>query len=123
MALAHEADLRNAMAQAVSDAVDSGAGTATFRLLDASDTVIYTFSLSDPAFTAPSGGNITLSGQPLLEQAEAGGQITKFELRDKDGTNIITGSAASVGGDITVEKETVELGESATLEFAWNAPI
>lgn len=124
MAITHATATRNALADQVDTLVNTGAGTALFRLR-ASTTTITDFSLQNPAFGAASSGTITLQGTPIVAAAGASGTVDNFQVLDRDGTLVFSGSvtAGGGGGDVTIDNTSVNNGQDCSLDsFTYSAP-
>lgn len=113
MAITHSAAARNAACNAVVDLLDAGSGTAEGRLvfLTAADAVVATLPLSNPAFGAASAGGAAANAI-TTDASTAAGTITKFELRDRDGNAVVSGSVATSGADINLTSVTADAGGS-----------
>lgn len=110
-----ETTLRNDLADAFDDAVNTGSGTATFVLETSADAEVATFELQNPAFGAASSGVITLQGTPLEDSDAAGGTVAQASLYDRDGTKLCESVAATSNEEVTVSSTTVGVGETVTL--------
>lgn len=126
MALTHGNAARNNMADGVDDAVNAGAGTATFVLLDGASTIA-SFNLQSPAFGnagAVTTGRITLSGTTLTATATATGTVDSFEIRSKNGTAQLLGTVSTgTGNDLTIDNTNINNGQTVKItSFEWNAP-
>lgn len=125
MALTHATATRNSLADQIDALVNSGAGTAVLEFLDGA-TVCASFNLQNPAFGAASSGTITLQGTTLTDaSADASGTLDGFQVKDRDGTVIFSGSitVTSGGGDIEVDSTSVTAGQEVQLtSFTYSAP-
>jgi hypothetical protein len=124
MSITHLAALRTILADTVDAAVNSGGGTAKFRLR-ASSTVIVDFDLANPAFGAAVAGVITLAGVPISAAAIAGGVVDNFQVLARDGTVSFSGSVTGVGGggDVELSNTNVANGQDCSLDsFTYAAP-
>lgn len=124
MAITHATATRNAIADAVDDQVNSGSGTAKLRLRDGTTTIV-DFDLSNPAFGNASDGDIDLNGTPISGTAAATGVVDGFQLLDRDGGVVLSGTvtATSGGGDIEVTNTNVASGQDCSLtSLTYSAP-
>lgn len=124
MALTHAAAMRNAIADAVDAAINSGAGTAQLKLRDAAVDLV-AFDLANPAFGAAVAGVITLQGVPIAAAAAASGDADNFQILDRDGTLLVSGSVTGPGGggDIEVVNVSIASAQACSLDsLTWTAP-
>ena len=115
MALTLETTLRNALANAIDDEINTGAGTATLVFETSGDAEVATIDLQNPAFGAAAAGVITLQGTPLQDTNATGGTVAQFSLEDRDGTKQLEGTVATSGADINISSTSV--GASDTVEL------
>jgi hypothetical protein len=125
MAITHSTAMRNTLADAVDAAVNSGAGTATMVWKDSS-TALGTFDLANPAFGAASSGTITLQSTPITDSsADGSGTADNFDVEDRDGTVVFSGSitGSGGGGDIELDSTSITAGQELELtSFTYSAP-
>jgi hypothetical protein len=109
---------RNAQADAFDALINTGGGTATLLLRNASLGTLVTFNLSNPAFGAASSGAITLSGVTISATASAGtaSTVDSYRILDRGGTLQWTGSVT--GSDTITSGQTVNL---TSLVITWPA--
>jgi hypothetical protein len=112
MALTLEATMQNAIADAIDDLINTGAGVATFKFETAGDVAVATMTLQNPAFGDAVAGLITLNGLPLQDTNAAGGEVAKFSIYDRDGVKQLEGTVTATGngGDIELPSLTVPAG-------------
>jgi hypothetical protein len=110
-----ETAARNAQADAFDAYVNTGSGTATFKLETSSDEEVASFDLQNPAFGAASNGVITLQGVTLQDTSAAGGTVAQASLYNRDGTKVSESVAATSGQEVTVSSTTVGVGETVSL--------
>jgi hypothetical protein len=82
--------------------------------------------LDNPAFGAASGGTITLAGVPLSADAVATGDLDNFQILDRNGSVVYSGTitATGGGGDSTVNNISVNTGqEVAITSLTYTAPV
>lgn len=112
MALTLEASMRDGIADAIDDLINTGAGTAELRFETSGDAEVATISLQNPAFTDAAAGLITLNGLPLQDNDATGGTIAKFTIYDRNGNRQLSGTVTTTGGggDIELPSLTVPVG-------------
>jgi hypothetical protein len=108
MTLTHATAVRNAQADAVDDAVNTGTGTAQF-IARASTTVLVAFNLPNPAFAAASGGDLVLNSTPIAGTGVAAGAADNFLLVDRDAGTVLSGSISGPGGGGDVEASNINI--------------
>lgn len=125
MAVTTATALRNVLADAVNNYINTtGAGTAQTVLLESAVTVV-AFDEENPAFGAASGGTITLEGTPIAAAAVAAGEVDNAILTDRNGDMALACSvtATGMGGDITVNNVNIANGQVCSLEsLTYTAP-
>lgn len=124
MSVTHDTAMRNTLADAVDNRINTGAGTAKLRLR-ASTTTIVDFDLSDPAFGSASSGTITLNSVPIAATAAASGVVDNAQLLDQDGVAAVACSVTGTGGggDIEVSNPNIASGQDCSLEsLTYSAP-
>lgn len=115
----------NAMATAISTAVDGGPAAGTLKIYTGSQpatgdatesgTLLATFTLSDPSFGAASGGVITLAGTPKTVAASNTGTAGWFRLYDSTGAKVMDGSVATSGAQINLNTTSITSGVNVTI--------
>lgn len=118
MAVTTATALRNVLADAVDNYINTtGAGTAQTVIRDGT-TVIVSFDEANPAFGAASGGTITLNGTPIAANAVADGTVDNALLTARDGSTALACSvtATGMGGDIEVSNVNIANGQPCTLD-------
>ncbi len=124
MTITHATATRNSLADLIDSLVNTGAGTAILRLRATAVTVV-DFSLSNPAFGAAASGTITLNSTPIAAVASGTGEVDNFQVLDRDGTLIFSGSVTltSGGGDIEVDNTNIVAAQNCSLDsFTYTAP-
>ena len=105
---------RSAMADALVDLCDAGAGAATVQIRTGSGpadpdsaadgTLLVTITLNDPAFGAAANGVATLDNTPEPEgTAVASGTAGYFRVLDSDSNHIYQGTVGEGSGDISLD--------------------
>lgn len=115
--------LRNAMANAVTTLADGGPGAGKILIYTggqpatpntaATGTLLATFTLADPSFSAASSGMITLDATPPLDTTGvAAGTAGWFRMTDSADASVADGtvSATGGGGQIELNTTTVSIG-------------
>lgn len=110
-----ETGARNALADALDAYVNTGAGTAQFKLETSGDVEVAAFDLQNPAFGNAATGVITLQGTPLQDTSAAGGTVAQASLYNRNATKVLESVAATSGQEVTVSSLTVGVGETVTL--------
>lgn len=96
---------RSAAAAAITNLVDAGAGAGTIQVgTSGFASILATFTLSDPAYTAGAAGVRDLDVTPALSvAASAGGTAAVWRARDSNSTVVMDGPVAtSGGGDLNI---------------------
>jgi hypothetical protein len=116
MALTHVTATRNAMADAVVDLIDGGAGAGTLEFQTSGDVEVATITFGDPAFGAAASGTATANATTDDTNA-TGGIIAKFRIYDSNSTEILSGTVTAVsgGGDIEITSLTIAATETVSL--------
>lgn len=118
MAVTYTTAVKNARLDAVKTAIGATGvlevGTAGMAAILAS------FSLSNPAAAASSGGVMTLSGFPRTVAASASGTAAAARIRTATaGTDIITGlTVGTSGSDVNLDSTNITSGQNVTLNSA-----
>lgn len=115
MALVLEVALRNVLADAIDNEVNTGVGTAELRFETSADAEVATIPLQNPAFGAAATGTITLQGTPIQDTTATGGTVAQFSIYDRDATKQLEGTVATSGGDINMSSLVV--GANDTVEL------
>jgi hypothetical protein len=124
MAITLENVARSAAADAVVDLIDQGAGTATCVIKDGA-TTLATINLPNPAFGDASNGAAAGASLPVEATAVADGSADGFEVYDRDGTLLFSGTVTATGGggDMTLPSVVVTTGEAVRISsFTYTAP-
>jgi hypothetical protein len=95
-ALTLETNLRNALADAIDDLVNTGAGTANLKFETSGDAEVATINFNNPAFGAAATGVITLQGTPLQDSSATGGTVAQFSIYNRNGTQVLEGTVATL---------------------------
>lgn len=109
---------RNAMANAIADLVDVGAGAnGTLEILEGS-TVLAVLNLAAPAFGDAASGVVTANAITDDSAADATGTADTCKIKDKDGNLVITGSVSNSAGsgDLKLLSTAITLGEPVAVD-------
>lgn len=123
MALAYTTTLRNSRLDAITTAVDGGAGAGLLRIYDgsrpasggAATTLLATLTFSDPSFGAASSGALTASAITQDSSADATGTATWFRVVTSAGTFIIDGSVGASGSDLNLTTTSIITGQPVSI--------
>lgn len=112
----------NAKCDAAVDRIDGGPAAGTIKIYtgtqpatandSASGTLLATFTLADPAFSAASAGVATLLGTPRTTTGVAAGTAGWFRAADSTGATVFDGSITTSGGggQLILNTTTVSVG-------------
>lgn len=106
------------------DAIDNHINTTgstdaggSIQLLTAGDVPLVTIALSNPAFGSATGAGpctMAITGTPSANAATAG-TVTKFILRDRARTTVISGTAGTSGTDMIINNAVLGIGSTVTI--------
>jgi hypothetical protein len=124
MALTHTTAVRNVLADATVDAIDSGTTDTTGDLviMTSGDVEVATLSWSaTPAFGAASSGTATMNA--INDDTSAtGGTAALFKFQDRDNTEVFRGTVATSGGDINLSSLSIGAGDTVSMtSFTYSA--
>lgn len=110
---------RTARMQAVADDIDGGTGAGKIKIRDSSNTVLVTFTLTDPCGTV-SGDDLIFDCDPdLTAYASAGGTADNAIITDSDDNTIVSGLTVGTSGtDVIVGSTTILYNQLMTLSTA-----
>lgn len=123
MALGFSTALRTAIAQAIIDTLDSGAGAATLKIYDGTrpatggtaTNLLATFTLADPCGVA-SAGVVTIDADPDLTTTWTGtGTATWFRMETSNPTFVIDGSVGTTGADLNLTSIAADGASTVTI--------
>lgn len=114
MAITLETVARNGACNGTVDLIDVGSGTALLRIRQGS-TTLCNISLPNPAFGSASTGTATAAGLPLSGTGIAAGTPDGFQVLNRDGTVIFSGTAGTSGTDCILASATIALGGTVTV--------
>jgi hypothetical protein len=118
MALTHSSAVRTGLADYVANAVNNGSTNPSGRLvfLTSANATVASLNFSNPAFGG--GANGVVSANAIQDDTNAvGGTVTKFEIRDRNATVILSGTVTATGGggDIELSSTTVGAGDTISV--------
>lgn len=118
---------RNAMADALVDLLDGGAGAATIEIrtgaaptntTDAdTGTLLGTLTMSDPAFGAAASGVATASSITGDASADATGTAGHFRAKDSNGVVIIQGNITVSAGGGALELDDISIVAGGAIDI------
>jgi hypothetical protein len=113
MAITHGSAIRDAVCNAVVDAIDvGGAGKLIFQT--AASVAAATLNMSATAFGAAASGSATANAIASDTNA-AGGTTTKFVINSGAGTMIISGSVGTSASDINLSSTNIGVGDTVSV--------
>ncbi len=115
MALTLETVLRDILADAIDNELNTGAATSNMKLETSGDVECATIDFQNPAFGNSSVGVITLQGVPLSDTSATGGTVAQFSLFDRDGTKQLEGVVQVSGADLDLSSLSVGVGDTVEL--------
>lgn len=117
----------NAKCNAAVDLLDGGPGAGTIKIYtgtqpatandSASGTLLATFTLGDPAFSAAATGVATLLGVPLATTGSSAGTAGWFRAADSTGATAFDGSITVTGGGGQLELNTTTISVGVAVEI------
>lgn len=102
-----ETALRNVLADAIDNEINTGAGTATFVFETSGDVEVATIDLENPAFGAAAAGVITLAGVPLSDTSATGGTTVQASVFDRDTTKQFELTVGTSGTEIIISSTVI----------------
>lgn len=116
---------RNAATNGVVDLVDAGPGAGYVEVRTgsapasaddaASGTLLFTFTLADPAFGDAASGTATAASVPRTAVAVATGTAGWARLHDSAGTKVLDLSVGTSGTDVEISSTSITVGRTVTL--------
>lgn len=122
MAVTHPTAVRNAIADAVVDSIDSGgAGSLIFQT--SGDVEVATLTFSATAFGAASGGTATAAAI-TSDTSATGGTVAKFKIQNGSAADAgFAGAVSTSGSDINLSSLTVGAGDTVSISsLTYTAP-
>lgn len=121
MAVVYSTALKNTRLDAVTTAVDAGAGAGVLELGTAGmAAVLVTITLDDPSAPSAAGGVLTFTNVPALENTASGtGIAVEARIRDSDSNDVVTGlSVGTSGTDVVLNSNSLVTGQTVTIQTA-----
>jgi len=98
------------------DLIDVGSGTAQLEIWTTGfGTLLAELPLSNPAFTASSGGVSTANTITDDSDANDSGTAAVFRIDDRDGTEVLRGSVGTSGEDINFNTVLFVAGDTISI--------
>lgn len=110
-----ETALRNVLADAIDNEINTGAGTATFVIETSGDAEVATINLQNPAFGAAAAGVITLAGVPLSDLSATGGTAAQASIFDRDTTKQFELTLGTSGTEIIISSTAIAATDQVDL--------
>ena len=113
---------RNAMVNAIRDALDAGAGPGTIKIYSGTqpangdaalsgNTLLATIPLADPSLPGASSGSAALNGVPIEDaSADATGTATFARVQDSNSVNIFDCDVGTSGASINLNSVDIVIG-------------
>ena len=128
MTLGYTEALRNTRLAEVLTLIDLGASAAKFRIYDGARpaspesgvggaTLLIEFTMSDPAFPAPSSGGM-VANAIASQVGLATGAATWFRILDSDDNAVLDGSVGLSGSGADLEFNTIEISTGEAVDFS-----
>lgn len=121
MSVTYNTNLKNARLDAVTAAIDAGAGAGKLEIGTAGmAAVLVTIPLNDPSAPAAAAGVLTLDNTPALSAtAAAGGTAAAARIRDSNNVDIVTGlTVGTSAADIILNSVAISAGQTVTINSA-----
>ena len=116
---------RNATVAARAALANAGAGSGVVKIFTGSQpasadtaatgTLLITWTLSDPAFGAASGGTASAASMPKSANAVASGTAGYARIEDSDGNSVADADIGTTGTPVTVSNTTIVSGSPYSL--------
>lgn len=121
MAVTHETDVRNAIADLVVDRIDLGSTNATGQLVlrASNDAAVATHNFANPAFGAAASGVATADAiADATGAAVPGGTTDRCTIEDRDNNTVWNGSVGLTGSGEDVELSSVVINANDTVQIS-----
>lgn len=110
-----ETALRNAIANAIDDEINTGTGTATLVFETSADAEVATINLQNPAFGNAATGVITLAGVPLSDTSATGGTIEHASIYNRNGTKALELTVGTAATEIIISSTVIAAADQIDL--------
>ena len=118
-ALTHSTASKNAATDAVVDLLDAGSTDAAgdLELLTSGDAVLATIPLATPPAFGASVAGVATANAIANGTASGTGTVAKFNLRDRDNVDVISGTVTATGGggDITIDNTSIVTSQTISV--------
>jgi hypothetical protein len=123
MAISHATATRNVLAQRIQILVDTGAGAnGTLKIKTAGAATLVSLPMSSTSFGTSVAGVITANAITTTP-ATAAGTAANFDICDKDGTAVISGTVGTSGSDINLTNTNIAIGDPISITtLTYTAP-
>jgi hypothetical protein len=125
MAITHATTTRDALADLIDTLINTGSGTSNFTFRNAQSVTLAVVDLDNPAFGSSSSGAISLAGTPqegTASHATSNAVCTAFDIKDRNGVAVLSGTVAATGADINVSNTTINNGDTCRISsFTYSA--
>jgi hypothetical protein len=118
MAVTYTTAAKNARMQAIADLIDAGASPGKLKIRNAANTVLATFTLTDPCAESVAGGVLTFDFNPDISDssADATGTADNAIFTDSADTTVISGlSVGTSGTDVVLDSVSITAGQTVTI--------
>jgi hypothetical protein len=117
MALVMETATRNALANAIDDAVNAGTAQTGGKLVieTSADAEVSLHRFANPAFGPAAAGVISANSLPIDDTSAAGGTAAQYSIYDRDDTKLLEGVVAVTGQDLDLSSLSVGVGDTVSL--------
>lgn len=117
MAFGYSVSLRNAKLNAITAAIDAGAGAGILTIYDgvrpatggAVTNNLATLTMGDPSFPAASAGSMTASAITGDTAADATGTATWFRITDSDANFVLDGDVGTSAADLILNSVELQI--------------
>lgn len=110
-----ETVLRDVLADAIDNEINTGAGTSNLKFETAGDVEVATIDFQNPAFGAAAVGVITLLGVPLSDLSATGGTTVQASVFDRDGTKQFEMTVGTSGTEIIISSTVIAATDQVDL--------
>jgi len=128
MALGYDATIRNARLDAITTAIDAGAGAGTIKIYDSTGTgrpatgadvttqvLLATLTFTDPSFPAAAAGAMSANAITDDVAADATGTATWFRVEDSVSGHVMDGDVGTSGSDLNLNTVSLVVGATVSI--------